>query len=233
MTEPGAEIIRLDSRRRPTSAAESELRDRCREPRADGAPCRLYLDEQGLCRVCQPGRATPAEPRPLLPAPPRFDDRTMDDLEQAVRGILSFARRRLTGDFEVDDYGFDRDLTEQVIMPLARPLYQQWWRVRAAGIGNVIMQEACFLVGVDPRTPIERVPVETRQELLETASTLLIANVTTTRRTSVPDARPGTLFVYGRTDRPCRRCGTPTAFGRPLPDARPTWWCPSCQASND
>ncbi len=137
MTEPGAEIIRLDSRRRPTSAAESELRDRCREPRADGAPCRLYLDEAGLCRVCQPERATPVQPRPLLPAPPRLDDRTMDDLEQAVRGILSFARRRLTGDFEVDDYGFDRDLTEQVIMPLARPLYQQWWRVRAAGIGNV------------------------------------------------------------------------------------------------
>ncbi len=103
----------------------------------------------------------------------------------------------------------------------------------AAGIGNVIMQEACFLAGVDPRTPIERIPAEKRRELLDTASKLLIANITTARRTTVPDARAGSLFVYGRTARPCRRCGTPIEFGRPLRDARPTWWCPSCQTRND
>ncbi|CAN5471616.1 lysophospholipid acyltransferase family protein [soil metagenome] len=142
----GAEIIRLDSRRRGISPAEAELRDRCTEPRTDGAPCRLYLDAAGMCRVCQPERATPAEPAPLLPPLPQFDAAAMDDLEQAVRGILAFTRRRLTGDFEVDDYGFDRELTEQVIMPLARPLYQQWWRVRAAGIRNVPDEGGALLV---------------------------------------------------------------------------------------
>lgn len=70
----------------------------------------------------------------------------MDDLERAIRGMLAFARRRLTGDYEIDDYGFDRDLTEQVIMPLARPLYQQWWRVRAAGIGHIPDQGGALLV---------------------------------------------------------------------------------------
>ena len=81
-----------------------------------------------------------------MPPPPALDDEAADQLEAAVRGILSFARKRLTGDFEVDDYGFDRDLTEQVIMPLARPLYQRWWRVRAAGIGNVPGDGGALLV---------------------------------------------------------------------------------------
>lgn len=99
----------------------------------------------------------------------------------------------------------------------------------AAGIGNVIMQEACFLVGIDPRTPIERVGRDTRRALLETASQLLVANVATSRRTTVPGGRPGTLWVYGRDRRGCRRCGTSIAFARSSRDARPTWWCPSCQ----
>ncbi|HUG83746.1 MAG TPA: lysophospholipid acyltransferase family protein [Euzebya sp.] len=142
----GAEVIRLDSRRRGLGAGEAELRQRCREPRGDGSPCRLYLDSRGLCRVCQPERAIPDQPPALMSPPPQLDEEAMDDLERAVRSILGFVRRRLTGDFDVDDYGFDRELTEQVMMPLARPLYQQWWRVRAAGIGNIPDRGGALLV---------------------------------------------------------------------------------------
>ena len=99
----------------------------------------------------------------------------------------------------------------------------------ACGIGNVIMQEACFLEGIDPRTPIERVDGSTRRALYATAARLLQANVDTISRTTVPDARPGTLWVYDRTRRPCRRCGTAVQGGRSGRDARATWWCPSCQ----
>ncbi len=48
-----------------------------------------------------------------------------------------FLRRRLAGQYEVDAYGFDRELTEQVLLPLFRPLYQRYWRVRTVGIENV------------------------------------------------------------------------------------------------
>ena len=99
----------------------------------------------------------------------------------------------------------------------------------ACGIGNVIMQEACFLQGIDPRTPIERVDEPTRRALYDTAARLLQRNVHTVARTTVPDARPGTLWVYDRTRRPCRRCGTAVEGGRTGRDARATWWCPSCQ----
>ncbi|WP_370328349.1 lysophospholipid acyltransferase family protein [Euzebya sp.] len=141
-----AEVISLDDRRRGISAAEAELRERCREPRADGSPCRLYLDANGMCRVCQPERSEPTPPTPLAPELPTFDDAALDDLERAVRGVLAFVRRRLTGDFVVDDYGFDRELTEQVIHPLSRPLYQRWWRVRTVGIGHVPDEGGALLV---------------------------------------------------------------------------------------
>ncbi len=51
--------------------------------------------------------------------------------------MLSFLRRRLTGAYPVDLYGFDRELTEQVIAPLARPLYQRYWRVRTVGVEHI------------------------------------------------------------------------------------------------
>ena len=34
------------------------------------------------------------------------------DLERKLAGALAFVRRRITGDFGVDDFGFDADLTE-------------------------------------------------------------------------------------------------------------------------
>lgn len=51
--------------------------------------------------------------------------------------MLSFLRRRITGDYDIDVFGFDRDLTEQVILPLARPLYQSYFRVRTTGLDHV------------------------------------------------------------------------------------------------
>jgi 1-acyl-sn-glycerol-3-phosphate acyltransferase len=58
-------------------------------------------------------------------------------LEAKIAEILAFLRRRLTGDFEVDDFGFDPELTDTVLMALARPLYKRWFRVEVRGIENV------------------------------------------------------------------------------------------------
>lgn len=99
----------------------------------------------------------------------------------------------------------------------------------ACGIGNVIMQETCFLERIDPRTPIERVDVATRAALYATAARLLQHNVRTRYRTTVPDAPEGSLWVYGRERRGCRRCGSRVEVGRPGRDLRPTWWCSGCQ----
>jgi 1-acyl-sn-glycerol-3-phosphate acyltransferase len=48
-----------------------------------------------------------------------------------------FARRRLAGEFEVDQFGFDPDLNSALLMPAALALYRNWFRVRATGLANI------------------------------------------------------------------------------------------------
>ncbi len=54
-----------------------------------------------------------------------------------VAGSLAFLRRRLTGEYEIDDFGYDPDFTEHVVLPPLRLLYEKWFRVETIGIENV------------------------------------------------------------------------------------------------
>lgn len=56
---------------------------------------------------------------------------------ERIDDVVSWVARRLAGDYEVDAYGFDRDLTENVVLPILRPLYRHWFRVEVRGIHNV------------------------------------------------------------------------------------------------
>jgi 1-acyl-sn-glycerol-3-phosphate acyltransferase len=60
-----------------------------------------------------------------------------DVWDRRVANTLAVLRERLTGDYEVDDFGFDQQLTESVFLPLLRPLYRSWFRIETAGIKNV------------------------------------------------------------------------------------------------
>ena len=48
-----------------------------------------------------------------------------------------FARRRLAGEFEVDQFGFDPELNSAVLMPAALALYRSWFRVQARGLASI------------------------------------------------------------------------------------------------
>jgi 1-acyl-sn-glycerol-3-phosphate acyltransferase len=60
-----------------------------------------------------------------------------DDVERHLASMLAFVRRRLTGDYEVDEFGFDEDFTESFYLPVLRPLYRRWFRVEVRGIENI------------------------------------------------------------------------------------------------
>ena len=66
--------------------------------------------------------------------------------DRAIAGGLAFLRRRLTGDYPIDDFGFDADLTEHVLLPPLRPLYEKWFRVETRGLDNVPSEGAALLV---------------------------------------------------------------------------------------
>jgi 1-acyl-sn-glycerol-3-phosphate acyltransferase len=59
---------------------------------------------------------------------------------------MAFLRRRFEGDYTVDEFGYDEDLAEHVLLPALRPLYRQWFRVEVRGIENIPSQGAALLV---------------------------------------------------------------------------------------
>ena len=69
-----------------------------------------------------------------------------EEVEHRVAGTLAFLRRRLTGDYTVDDFGFDADFTEHVYLPLLRPLYRSWFRVEVRGIENIPSEGGALVV---------------------------------------------------------------------------------------
>lgn len=105
-----------------------------------------------------------------------------------------------------------------------------------AGLGNVYVNELCFLRGIRPDRPVGE--VHDLSALVALARRLLVANRDRPARvTTGVDRRGRRLWVYGRTGQPCLRCRTTIAgglLGREVragddPQARVTSWCPNCQ----
>ena len=140
-----ADIISLDAARRRSAGLP---RERCAAVLDDGPgeplACRNYAGPTGYCRVHEPepGEAAAPNEAEAIGATPQ----EQRDLDEALAKALDFLRRRLTGEYEVDVYGFDRELTEQVLLPLARPLYQKWWRVRTVGMEHVPADSGALIV---------------------------------------------------------------------------------------
>jgi len=59
------------------------------------------------------------------------------DLAQRVAGGADFLRRRLTGDYTVDEFGFDPHYNSAVVLPLLRFFYDTWFRVELSGVENI------------------------------------------------------------------------------------------------
>jgi len=101
-----------------------------------------------------------------------------------------------------------------------------------AGLGNLWVNELCFLRGASPWTLVGEVDLSAVVALAARAlrhSALVPGayQVTTGRNRRGEDH-----WVAGRAGLPCRRCGTPilvTAEVPGDPDRRRTWWCPRCQ----
>ncbi|CAN5512340.1 lysophospholipid acyltransferase family protein [soil metagenome] len=66
-----------------------------------------------------------------------IEDDTPNELAQRIAAVAEFARKRLTGDYVVDEFGFDSHLNENVFLPLLRFLFQSWFRVEVSGIENL------------------------------------------------------------------------------------------------
>jgi formamidopyrimidine-DNA glycosylase len=98
-----------------------------------------------------------------------------------------------------------------------------------AGPGNVYRCEICFLRGLHPDTLVR--DVADPAALVALTKRVMEANRSTGMQITTGDARRGRMhWVYGRRDRPCRRCGAPIAKrSEGAGGVKVTYWCPSCQ----
>jgi 1-acyl-sn-glycerol-3-phosphate acyltransferase len=60
-----------------------------------------------------------------------------DQWDRRVAAGLAFLRRRLAGDYEVDEFGFDPDLSDSTLLPLLRRVYHGWFRTEFSGAANL------------------------------------------------------------------------------------------------
>jgi 1-acyl-sn-glycerol-3-phosphate acyltransferase len=101
--------------------------------------------------------------------PERADaDGQRDDAERPPRwrlqlaSALQFAGRELAGDADADQFGFDPDFNDRVLLPLARVLYHQWFRVQMRGLEHVPSQGPVLVVANHSGTlPVDAIMLQT------------------------------------------------------------------------
>ena len=120
-------------------------------------------------------------------------------------------------------------LSRDPARPLAAALLDQR---NLAGLGNLWVNELCFLRGYSPWTPVADVDLEATVALAARAlrySARQPRAYQVTTGSTRPDEQH---WVSGRAGQPCRRCGTLIQVVAEVagdPDRRRTWWCPRCQ----
>jgi 1-acyl-sn-glycerol-3-phosphate acyltransferase len=69
-----------------------------------------------------------------------------EDWEAHLAQFLAFLRRRLSGDYEVDDYGFDPEVAERLLLASLRPVAQKWFRIETRGVENLPAEGGALVV---------------------------------------------------------------------------------------
>src|SRR6266566_1227275 len=201
-----------------------------------GVTVHTHLRMDGSWRIWPAGRPAPRDHRVrLVLENARWQ--AVGYLLGVVEVVPTAREDRVVGHLGPDLLGPDWDAGEAVRRlsaapdrPIGEALLDQ---ANLAGIGNLYKSEVLFLRGISPWQPaggagaLEPV-VELARRLLE-ANKDRVGQVTTGN-----PARGEQTWVYGRSGRPCRRCGTAVLAdgraGRGAPAAeRVTFWCPACQ----
>ncbi len=69
-----------------------------------------------------------------------------EDADRRLAEVLAFLRRRVTGDYAVDEYGLDTEFVERFLMEAVRPLATKWFRVEVRGVENIPRDSGALVV---------------------------------------------------------------------------------------
>ena len=140
--EPKAKVIPLHgdsgpAQRRAARRAEAASRhpSLLSNPDSNGSA----EDIAAVVREIDPHRSTAASGAPEQPEEP-------NELARRIGGVAEFMRRRFTGDYDVDEFGFDPHFNDAVVMPVLRTLFASWFRVDVTGVENLPETGAALVV---------------------------------------------------------------------------------------
>ena len=107
-----------------------------------------------------------------------------DEWEPQLAEFLAFLRRRVTGDYDVDEYGFDAEVTERFVMAALRPIAQKWFRVEVRGVENIPAEGGALVVSNHSGT----IPVDGLMTMVVGPRPHRPAPASARRRPGLPDA---------------------------------------------
>ncbi|MDX6299147.1 MAG: hypothetical protein QOF53_361 [Nocardioidaceae bacterium] len=158
---PDAEVIPLGTHGRPGRGTGSTKPSSAARTLATPGPRKKAVPRADE-RPEQPSDRGPQVAPPEPPATPADPADLADDWLQALTAaavevfgeqwepraaeLLAFLRRRLTGEYEVDEYGFDAELTQRFLLAAVRPLAEKWFRVEVRGAENIPAEGGALLV---------------------------------------------------------------------------------------
>jgi endonuclease-8 len=143
--------------------------------------------------------------------------------------------RALGSDVATTDFDLDTALAAlrepaRTNKPIGDALIDQ---TALAGLGNIYRSELPFIERVNPFTPVSEVGATKLKAMVERGAALVKVNSAGGARVTTPAGSPSNLHVYGRTGRPCPRCGTRIVSKATRAHAgappRRAYWCPTCQ----
>ncbi|WP_250149599.1 lysophospholipid acyltransferase family protein [Mycolicibacter acidiphilus] len=102
-----------------------------RAPRASAEQIAAVVREIDELRAAAGGPA--AEPSP-------------NEFARRVAAAVTFLRERITGDYQVDEFGFDPHFNEAIALPILRVLFRDWFRVEVSGIENLPLDGPALVV---------------------------------------------------------------------------------------
>jgi len=73
-------------------------------------------------------------------------DNTPTELARQIAAASEFVYKRMSGDYTVDEFGFDEHLNNAIFLPLLRVFFRSWFRVEVSGIENLPETGAALIV---------------------------------------------------------------------------------------
>ena len=145
---PSAAARRLAAGARSAPDAVSHATDGGHEPPAEGPAAEPVAAAVASAGTDGPDAATGGIPATDWVAAVHGAAREVfgDEWEPQLARLLALVRRRLTGEYEVDEYGFDAELTERFLMAVLRPIAERWFRIEVRGAENIPAEGGALVV---------------------------------------------------------------------------------------